>query len=497
MSKNNRGRSTRIPFDPARRRFLAGVAGAAGALALPGCGTSVGTDSAAADARVGAGALPNPEDSGIDHIVQIMMENRSYDHMLGWVPKSNGIQAGLSYTNAFGEAVDTFHLAANPEYGYQGCGWADPAHGYDSGRVHMNGGAMDGFLLTGGTSNNPADKFPVGYYTEADVPFYAGVAKHFTICDNYFHGILASTFPNRIYMHAGQTDRMNNAFYPGQDEREVPNPSVLPTIWDLLKAKGISCKNYFSDAPITAFWGATHADISRPFEEFLEDCQTGNLPSVSYFDPFFGGAGAGESPAGIARDDHPQADIRDGQVYLTEIYDALRKSRHWERTLMIVTYDEWGGFFDHVAPPVGPIAEAEAALGNDGTLGFRTPCVILGPRAQRGHVSHFRFDPSSVINLIRWRFGLGSLCARDDWSHNMAMALDFKNPPNLDAPAFGQLSPGGLPATSRGAPWGQPCFNVLTNQLPVGEMSTAQREWLGHQNELQPLFALARRHGMI
>src|SRR5687767_9194993 len=93
MAQRRRGNTsgTRIPFDARRRRFLAGVAGAAGALALPGCGPA-GSDPAQVDARTGEGALPNPEDSGIDHIVQVMMENRSYDHMLGWVPKSDGIQ---------------------------------------------------------------------------------------------------------------------------------------------------------------------------------------------------------------------------------------------------------------------------------------------------------------------------------------------------------------------------------------------------------------------
>jgi phospholipase C len=493
--KNPKGRGPRHPqFDPVRRRFLAGVAGAAGALALPGCGagTGAGSDEAAAAARAGAGALPDPEDSGIDHIGQVMMENRSYDHMLGWVPKSNGIQHQV-FTHNDGREVETFHLAGNPAYAYQGCGWEDPAHGYGDGRTHLNGGAMDGFLKT---VDNPEDKFPVGYYNADDVLFYKGVAEHFTICDNYFHGYLGSTFPNRIYMHSGQTDRMSNAFYPGQDEGEVPTPASIPTIWDRLGARGISCKNYFSDLPITAFWADKYAAITAPFEQFLEDARGGTLPSVSYFDPNFGFA-VGESPAGVSRDDHPQADVRDGQVYLTEIYNALRASRNWERTLMIVTYDEWGGFFDHVAPPVGPVSAAEAALGNDGTLGFRTPCVILGPRAQRGHVSHFRFDPGSVLNLIRWRFGLDGLCARDAWSHSMAMALDFRNPPNLDAPAFGQLSPGGTPSLSRGVPFGAPCFNYVTNQLPLPEMSPAQREWLEHQNELRPLYELARRSRLI
>lgn len=486
MSKRRSRGSTRHPqFDAGRRRFLAGMAAATGALALPGCGSS---DSAAvADARVGSGALPDPADSGIDHIVQVMMENRSYDHMLGWVPKSNGIQNQV-FTHIDGREVETFHLAGDPAYGYQGCGWEDPAHGYRDGRVHLNGGAMDGFLQTVG---NPEDKFPVGYYNADDLLFYKGVAEHFTICDHYFHGILSSTFPNRIYIHAGETDRNSNTL-PYAEQA----PSELPTIWDLLAAKGLTGANYFSDLPLTGLWGTKYASITKPFEQFLVDAERGTLPNVSYFDPNFGFS-VGESPAGVSRDDHPQADVRDGQVYLTEIYNALRASPNWERTLMIVTYDEWGGFFDHVAPPVGPVSAAEGAF-NDGTLGFRTPCVILGPRAQRGHVSHFRFDPNSVINLIRWRFGLGALSARDDWSHNMAMALDFRNPPNLDAPDFGQPSPGGTPALSRGLPHGAPCINYLTNQLPAeAPASTAQREWLAHQNELRPLYEMAQQARLI
>ena len=111
---------------------------------------------------------------------------------------------------------------------------------------------------------------------------------------------------------------------------------------------------------------------------------------------------------------------------------------------MIVTYDEWGGFYDHVVPPVGPVAGVEATF-NDGTLGFRTPCVILGPRAKRGHVSHLRFDPNSVINLIRWRFGLPGLSVRDDWSLNMARALELKKAPNFDAPEFSTRCRAGAP----------------------------------------------------
>lgn len=291
---------------------------------------------------------------------------------------------------------------------------------------------MNGFLLTGGTAEDLEDRFPVGYYTAEDLPFYAGVAQHFTVCDRYFHGILSSTFPNRIYMHSGATDRNSNLLPYAQQA-----PSTLPTIWDRLAARGISGKNYFHDLPLTGLWGTKYLNITSPFARFLVDAATGTLPAVSYFDPFFA-ASAGESPPGISRDDHPQADVRDGQDYLNQIYNALRNGPNWARTLMIVTYDEWGGFFDHVVPPVKPVS-AEEAVFNDGRLGFRTPCVIIGPRARRGHVSHIQFDPQSVIDLITWRFGLEPLSARagSTITNNMAHALDFENPPNLTAPDFG------------------------------------------------------------
>lgn len=275
-SSRNGGRGrdpSKAPFDAGRRRFLAGVAAATGALALPGCGDEPGLARSAASSPMRVPTLPKPEDSGIDHIVQVMMENRSFDHMLGWVPGADGVQAGLSYKNVNGDDVATFHLAPDADYGYQGCGWADPAHGYDTGRVHYNDGKMDGFLITPGTSDNPADKFPVGYYTAEDLKFYKGVAENFTVCDRYFHAVLASTFPNRIYMHAGATDRLDNSL---QDPNSnPPAPSSLPTIWDRLAAKGLTGRNYFSDLPLTAIWGARYAGITAPYEQFLADAAHG------------------------------------------------------------------------------------------------------------------------------------------------------------------------------------------------------------------------------
>jgi phospholipase C len=437
---------SRFTFDPSRRRFLTGIAAAGAAGAIAGCGSG-GNGASALTAQQLAALLPNPKDSGIDHIIVLMMENRSFDHYLGWLPGADGVQAGLRYPDKNGEMQSTFGLA--PEY--QGCQFEDPNHSYEGGHKQYNDGKLDGFLQT---VTKAGVKFPIGYYTQNDLPFFAGAAPAYTTCDRYFPGILSSTFPNRFYMHSGQTDRNSNTL----------TMSSLPTIWDRCADKGVSTSYYFADVPITGLWGPKYVSISKPYNDaaglvgFLADCKNGTLPNVSFLDPNFG-LSAGE-PFGISQDDHPFADIRDGQAFLNQVYTAVRTSPNWEKTLLIINYDEWGGFFDHVAPPTGPVSDAEKAIGNlDGRLGFRVPCLLIGPRAKRGHITHFDFEPNSILDLIRWRFGLDPLSVRSGKVNNLAIALDFQNPPNLSAPIF-NVAPG---------PFGQVCVNQVTDpgQLPV------------------------------
>lgn len=440
--------SNNDPIHHDRRRVLAGLVGSAGAAAtLAACGDSSGAASALMNPGSVAGgaapaplppagkSLPKPEDSGIDHIVLVMMENRSFDHMLGWVPGADGVQAGRSFKNVDGKSVSSFAMTSDPAYGFGACGKADPNHNYDGGRVHLNNGAMDGWLLTADTNKDPTDKFPIGYLTGDDLPFYKGCADNWTICDKYFSGILAPTYPNRIYMHAGATDRLTNS----------STTSTLPTIWDRMISKGVSARYFCSDVPLLALWGQKYVEsgTTANITDFLADAAAGQLPSLSYIDPRFLGEGNQ-----VSNDDHPAADVRDGQALLNQVYNALTGSPQWSKTLMVVVYDEWGGFFDHVVPPMGPISADEKAVGNDGRLGFRVPCILIGPRAAKG-VNKLQFDPQSILNMICWRFGLDPVGTRHDWSLNIAYALDFSNPARTDAPKF----------TVAASPNGRPCTN--------------------------------------
>jgi phospholipase C len=393
-----------------RREFIAAAAAAA----------AVGKLTGSARGDIGGGGasctLPDPSQAGFDHIVVVMMENRSFDHFLGWAPGADGVQAGTMQVDSEGNMHESFDLAPN----YQNCELADPDHSYDGGRIEINDGKMDGFLLT----QPVGDLFPIGYYTADSLPFFKGCAEHWTICDRYFSGILGLTTPNRIYMHAGQTDRVENSV----------GLSTLPTIWDRMIEAGRSVAYYYKDVSYTSFWGSKYSSFSKRYERasFAADMAAGKLACLTFVDNVgntFNEGGA------ISEDDHPYGDIRDGQSFLNFVYNALRTSPKWDKTLVIINYDEWGGFYDHVPPPFAPVSDEERALGNDGRLGCRVPCVIIGPRARRSHVEHMQFDPNSILNMIAWRFGFEPLGVRTN-SNNIAHALDFSNPPNLDAPAF-------------------------------------------------------------
>ncbi len=416
---------------------------AAAVLAMaPACATEEISDIDEAEAR-----LPRASSTGIEHIVVVMMENRSFDHFLGWAPGADGEQAGLAYPDESGAMVSTYPLAPD----YQGCGHPDPDHSVEGGRVEYNGGACDGWLLAGDN-----DEFAVGYYTAADLPFYARVVRRGVTLDRYFSAIMAETFPNRIYQHAAQTDRLSNTL----------DISTLPTIWDRLADAGVSARYYYSDLPFLALWGPKYLPISRPLSDFMEDAIGGNLPSVSFVEPRF----LGES-AGLSGDDHPFADVRDGQAFLDAIYTAVARSPQARNTLLVINYDEWGGFFDHVPPPTAPIPEADLAAGaTDGLLGFRTPAILIGPWATPGTVSSIQFDHTSVLKLIEWRWNLPPLTVRDETANNLALALDF---------------------TRKGSP--APSFSVPVG--PFAEPCTPELPEIDDEIELASLVLIARDLG--
>jgi phospholipase C len=394
------GNGTQAPHRPTRRRLLQG-AGLAG-LGIAGSRILETPAMAASTA-----ALPSPAHSGIEHVVVLMMENRSFDHFLGWLPGANGRQAGLKYRDLAGATQKTHHLTT-----FQGCDFADPDHSVAGGHRQFDNGKCDGWLKTPGVT----DTFPIGYYTAGDLPFIANAARTFTTCDHYFAALLGPTYPNRIYMHAAQTDREDN----------TSTISTLPTIWDRLAAAGVSGTYYFSDVPFTALWGTKHLGISQPYAKFLADCKTGALPAVSFVDPRFE-----DEDSGTSGDDHPLGDIRVGERFLADVYEAITSSPAWSKTVFVINFDEWGGFFDHVRPGTAPDVNPANTR-----RGFRVPAMVISPLARRRYVAHGTYDHTSVLKMIEWRWGLKPLTPRDAAARNLAEVLDFRSKPNLSAPRW-------------------------------------------------------------
>jgi phospholipase C len=376
-----------------------GAAGAAGALTATGGYRLLG------DSANAATVLPAPGDSGIEHVVVLMMENRSFDHFLGWLPGADGMQAGLTYIDRYRVPHDTHHLTVTSS-----CGFQDPDHSYEGGRIELNDGRCNGWLRAGLN-----DTMSIGYYEQADLQFLGQAAADWTTCDRYFAAVMAETYPNRFYMHCAQTDRLHNN----------NSISTMTTIWDRLAAAGVSGTYYYSDVPFAILLGSHKPATVAQYPQFLLDAAAGTLPAVSFLDPRFE-----DEDAGTSNDDHPHADIRAGEDFMNQVYDALRTGPDWASTVFVITYDEWGGFFEHVAPGHAADVARKTSL-----RGFRVPAVVISPFARRNHVAHQTLDHTSILRMIEWRWGLDPLTPRDKNAHNLANVLDFGST-DISAPAY-------------------------------------------------------------
>src|SRR3954449_6705992 len=368
--------------------------------------------------------LPSPRNMPIDTFVVLMMENRSFDHYLGWMPNADGIQSGLSYTDRDGKSWQTRRLAPD----WQGCGHPDPDHSWDGGRGQLNDGACDGFLKTGN------DVFAISYYEEKDLGFIPAAAKAFTTFDHFHCSLMAATLPNREYMHAATSYGLrDNDLPPQTDDYKTGFPDT--TIFASLAAKGVSNRYFYTDIPVSAMWGEPGLARAGNVTEYYERCATGTLPHVSFVDPNFGGS-VGEGP-GLSGDEHPHGDVRAGQAFMADVVHAFLESPQWKRGALFIVYDEWGGFFDHVAPPRVPDLRNDPDINKDfGLMGFRIPAVGISPYLRRSHVAHTTYGFESILKMIEYRFGLKPLTRRDAYAQNIARSFDWESRPRLDVPSL-------------------------------------------------------------
>lgn len=435
-----------------RRDFLrqgAVVTGAALSSGMLGSGSWIRQASPKSILDLPAGESP------IDTVVVMMMENRSFDHYLGWLASDltyldngrrtfgrrfavNGDQT-QSYLDPQGKRVPTYYLPEkegelNP---YRGCEHTDPGHGWDEGRVQRD----HGFLA----EDSGSDELALGYLRADDLPFYADMARRFTVFDRLHCSILGPTYPNREYLHSAQSGGIKTNELPIADAGYE-----WTTIWDKLIAADVPSGYYFTDLPVTALWGERLIPITHHIERYFADCATGTLPNVTFVDPGF--------TTGFRTDDHPYADIRAGQRAVRNIFKAFSSSPQWERGVFLLTYDEWGGFFDHVAPPRLPDDRASKDDAEDfAQAGFRVPALMASPFAAKGFVDHRLYDQTSILRFIQWRF-LGAppegpagadwfLNKRDRYARNIGASLRPDHPdPEVEVDAYS------VPVTSMPCP---------------------------------------------
>jgi phospholipase C len=430
-----------------------------------------GTEALGQTAASAAPALFPNGSNGIERVVVLMMENRSFDHFLSWLPGANG-RHDMVYLATDGNYYPNYPLAPD----FQGCGYSDPDHSWEGFLIQSNFGRMDGFLQRPtAPANNPgvtpakANTFPIGFYTNLnadgsrkavpDLPVIGALAENYTVLDHYFCSFAGETFPNRFYQHAAQTDRDHNSFAA----------TTLPSIWDQLSpvpnTKGIPTGGYFfRDLPFLALWGSKHFAFWHPFApgdvdalgipvttpSFIETVAAGNLPNVSYIDPAFDTEGNGTSA-----DDHPLADIRLGERFIADAYHALSDAGYLDSTVFVVTFDEWGGFFDHVRPPqvIDNTNPANVNHAGDSTtptdgrlipdytqLGFRVPAIVISNRAQPGVIHAGPFEHTSTLALIESTFGLQPMTARDANAFNLGHVLTKTARPPVPAGAIPRSS---------------------------------------------------------
>jgi len=357
-----------------------------------------------------------------DRIIMVMLENRSFDHYFGTMPGVDGIPAGASNPRGDGTDVAAFHT---DEYCIE-----DVTHSWNGSHRQYNGGLNDGFV----TTNNPGGERAMGYLDETDLPFYRDLYGRFAMSDHHFCSVLGPTWVNRFYYMSGTSfGRIHND--PPPDERLTEEPWI---VFQQLDAAGIDWRVYQSDVPFVLGgyprYSGRHLRQIKPLDQFYAALSDGSLPEVTYVDPsFFQGVDQ--------TDEHPPADPQFGQAFIRELVQAVFASPLWPRIALVVTYDEHGGFYDHVPPPEAcPPGDHPPDLapgdqpGDYDRLGFRVPLVVVSPYARAGYVSDRVTDLTSVLRLVQARFLLPALTGRDANAWPLLDMFDFESPPFMTPP---------------------------------------------------------------
>ena len=408
-----------------------------------------------------AGSLPFPDQPAgtvnqqmpFDHIIVVMMENHSFDNLLGSLPGVDGLTFDASGqatnvnpgTNHTPAEVTAFPLTSTAQA-------TNVTQSWRATHEQINGGLMNGFVQSSGAIQ------PMGYYTPTVLPFAYSLARSFTVANRWFCSMPGPTYPNRRFLLAGTAWGCTVT----SDSTLLDPPPPHGTICDRLSDYNINWCDYFSDLPMTAVIPSIivkHAGHHAPIAQFFHDCQAGNLPGVSFLDPRVGvlssiGAPLASLPSGImdvlkvlgadlegsapAETEEDPQDMYWGELWAHSVIEAVLQSPKWSRTLLVYVYDEHGGYYDHVPPPaailpdnIPPQLQPGDPPGGYDVYGPRVPAIVVSPYSKPGGVTSVAHDHTSVLATIEAKWNLPALTDRDA---NAATVMDFlsiEDPPLL------------------------------------------------------------------
>jgi phospholipase C len=437
------------------------------------------------------GAAPGTGLSAIEHVVHLMLENRSFDHMLGFLYEASGnvSPAGAAFEGLTGQesnpdtsgnsvAVYKINPADPGAYFMPG---ADPGEGYantnsqlfasGSAPVATNQGFVTNFDATiawdqrvgRSVQNGTTAASIMGMFTPTALPILSGLARGFAVCDHWFASVPTETFPNRAFACAATSQGHMN---------DGTASYTVQSIFGLLTAHGQPWKIYgYDQEPLTRknFPDTTNAPDTNfgTFDTFTADAAAGQLPAYAFLEPGWGSRGNSQ---------HPNYDVSLGEQLIHDVYYALHGGRGWNQTLLIISYDEHGGCYDHVPPPSGAVApdNSPGEYGFDFTrFGVRVPAVLVSPLIAAGTVYRvpagtMPLDHTSVLKTVETRWGLPPLTQRDAAAPHVGGALTLDTP-RTDDPLAGVAVPtsaGTNPAAAEVSHI-QQVGAKLTSELPV------------------------------
>jgi phospholipase C len=373
--------------------------------------------------------------SPIEHVIVLMLENRSYDHLLGYLPNGQGL-TGDEFNLVDPSVPTSQRVLVSNRSGY--ITTVDPAHDFVSvekqlfglmGQV-VNPAPMNGFVavhIEKSKGDVEMGKKIMECFDPVKIPALTTLAQEFCLCDRWFSAVPGPTWLNRFFVHSATCD--------GMIVDSARHNYKMKTIYDTLGKNGFSWNIYYGDIPqsiiLEHHWRTL--DHFKRFERFNTDLEKGTLATYTFIEPRYINFHEWK-----ATDQHPPHDVRLGEYLIAEVYDTLRRSQFWEKSLLVVLYDEHGGFFDRVSPP-DPVPSPDGKKSKhppfDFTrLGVRVPAILVSPFVEKGQVDSTIYEHSSLPATIKTLFNLpDGLTARDRAANTFEKNLS-RSIPRSDTP---------------------------------------------------------------